>query len=168
MRVCVHVHMRAACVCAACVHACVHMCAACMCACVCVHACARLPCLHAALRALRGPGWAPPCHRGCRSAPWCPRQHKPDRACRPTPLDTHFAASQWPVWSGSGRHFGKGRLSTSWQGRGRCVRKGEFRGQSWGPGGARAGREGGRRPCGHPAPGPSSAGEHRNVTKWRW
>lgn len=130
------------------VYVCVHACSMCVhvCTvrrvCTCVRACARLPCLHGALWAPRGPDCAPPRHRGCRSAP-SSAQTRPDRVCPTSSLGHPFAASQWPVWSCSGRHFGKGQLSNSWQGRSRCVRKGEFRGQSWGPGGARAGREGG-------------------------
>lgn len=149
---CVRVCARAACICVCTrvqhVYVCVHACSMCVhvCAvrrvCTCVRACARLPCLHGALWAPRGPDCAPPRHRGCRSAP-SSAQTRPDRVCPTSSLGHPFAASQWPVWSCSGRHFGKGQLSNSWQGRSRCVRKGEFRGQSWGPGGARAGREGG-------------------------
>lgn len=149
---CVRVCARAACICVCTrvqhVYVCVHACSMCVhvCTvrrvCTCVRACARLPCLHGALWAPRGPDCAPPRHRGCRSAP-SSAQTRPDRVCPTSSLGHPFAASQWPVWSCSGRHFGKGQLSNSWQGRSRCVRKGEFRGQSWGPGGARAGREGG-------------------------
>lgn len=122
--------------------ACVYMCARVRRVCTCVCACARLPCLHGALWAPWGPDCAPPRHRGCRSAP-SSAQTRPDRVCPTGSFGHPFAASQWPVWSCSGRHFGKGQLSNSWQGRSGCVRKGEFRGRSWGPGGARAGREGG-------------------------
>lgn len=147
---CVRTHAACVYVCAPVqrVYVCAHVCSMCVhvCAvrrvCTCVRACARLPCLHGALWAPRGPDCAPPRHRGCRSAP-SSAQTRPDRVCPTSSLGHPFAASQWPVWSCSGRHFGKGQLSNSWQGRSRCVRKGEFRGQSWGPGGARAGREGG-------------------------
>ena len=75
--------------------------------CVYVHACATSP----ACTVLSGPhGALTGLLRVTGAAGRRRRQHRPDGACPTSSFGHPFAASQWPVWSGSGRHFGKGRL----------------------------------------------------------